>query len=207
MSFGDYIGQIAQELGVQPDTSQIAQVKSRALFEYASTLTDCEEKKFLLLDTILHASYAFSSAEDDPLTKGLTLRTLACALHDVTYLPEPFSKNPDQNTKLVPEARSYAVSLLESATTELQTAVDRGADQSLVWPVMSEVMYFKNIYPQHARELGDVVPQTYENIGPYLTNRVIRRFGAQAVTHTLPFISTPQSEKVSEQDYEIPAAA
>lgn len=207
LGFGEYIDQIAHELDVQPDTPQIAQVKSRALFEYASTLTDCEEKKTLLLDSILYASRAFTSNDGDHLTKGLTLRTLAYALHDVTYLPEPFGKNPGRNTKLVQEARNYAVSLLESAADELRTAVDEGADKSLSWPIMSEILYFKGIYPEHAKALGDTNPETYENIGSYLTNRVIRRFGAQAIKQTLPFISIPQSEEVSEQVYEEPPAA
>ncbi len=207
LSFSEYINQIALELNVQPDTPQIAQVKSRALFEYASTQTDSEEKKALLLDSILYASRAFTSNDGDHLTKGLTLRTLAYALHDVTYLPEPFGKSPGRNTKLVHEARNYAVSLLESAADELRAAVDKGADKSLTWPIMSEILYFKNIYPEHAKALGDTDSGTYENIGAYLTNRIIRRFGAQAIKQTLPFINTPQSEEVSEQVYEVPPAA
>ncbi len=207
LSFGEYIDQIAQELDVKPDTPQIAQVKSRALFEYASTLTDCEEKKTLLLDSILYASRAFTSNDGDHLTKGLTLRTLAYALHDVTYLPEPFGKSPGRNTKLSQEARNYAVSLLETAADELRTAVDEGADKSLTWPIMSEVLYFKGIYPEHAKALSDTNTETYENIGSYLTNRVIRRFGAQAIKQTLPFINAPQYEEAFEQVYEEPPAA
>jgi hypothetical protein len=208
LSFDEYIGQIAHELDVQPGTPQIAQVKSRALFEYASTLTDCEEKKVLLLDSILYASHAFTSTDGDHLTRGLTLRTLACALHDVTYLPEPFGKNADRNTKLAQEARSYAVLLLDAAATELSIAADReGVDETLVQPVMDELSYFMRIYPEHAKELGGGDSETYENIGSYLTNRVIRRFGAQAIKQALPSLSIPEPIEASEQGYKEPLSA
>lgn len=179
-----YIALIGEHLGLKQHSPELAQAKSRALFDFASTIADCPEKKDTLNEALLYANHAFTNAKD-MATKGKALRILASALHDISYMANSFSDDVKKNAKLVPEARNYAVILLHESAEELELAIREGQDLTGLQPVLDEARYFETLYGQHVQEQGIYMPTTPE-IRRHIANETAKKFGSKLVLYALP---------------------
>lgn len=192
INFDDYLAKLTEGLGAIDAKPVFAQVKSHALFNYASTMADCDEKRDLLKEALLYANHAFSTASD-MATKGKALRILASALHDISYMANPFGSDAKINAELVPEARNYAVTLLHTSVEELEFAIQGGQDPTGLQPVLNEARYFENLYAGHVQEQGIYTPQTPE-IREHVTREAAKKFGTKAIMYALPAPDEAQPE-------------
>lgn len=176
-----YAAIVGERIGIKQHSPELARAKAFALFDYASTMVDCPEKKDLLNESIVYANHALAATNDDAM-KGTILRVLASAIHDISYLPGAFSDDTEQNAELVVNARGYAITLLQASAAKLEQALCSGENSTEVQAVLADVRYFEYLYARHATQFDAHTPDT-QAVCTHIARETAHKFGTKAVMY------------------------